>query len=587
MTWRGGVVRIAVLLAVLATTGELRAQSPLDPSSGPASVGGALPALPQPKGGPSAQQQAELGGAASGGERPSQLPTHQAQLPEDPNAIPKALAPKLASDFDPELVEASRGRVTRYKFLGVYYDEQSEGYRFRSTLPPLWMERTQQVPGGTDRGSLFGLSYFNRRSPLHDADILFPLFWHLREDKTHTTVVGPVVHREGPEGHDNWVAPLFFEGSRSAMASSSTGPSSRKTGREYLYIPPLLTFHHRDADGGFSMVGPAYCSWEGSSFCDGRTAKKLEMGVAPLYFYGRDEESEHELIPPLLHYYRYSEKTQRLLDVWGPFWREKDKLGGSINVAPLFFHRWNDHGTRTTVLPFFHYSHIDGERLLATPLFVDHKAPDGSSTFATYLYARHRGRTELDMFSPLVWLYRDPDIQQKSLMVLPFFYRNTSNRSHDIVAFPFYANFKRFGLYDSHWVTPLFNYESNVNGWSTKALPIFYAGRDNDSTHFVLAPLVWDFASPRARQTVVFPFFWRFADTKGVTQVIGNTFYFEEKTPKGKDWQFHLFPLISFGGTPDGHWWNLLYGLAGYTREGTMAKMRLGYIPIELSKKER
>ena len=93
--------------------------------------------------------------------------------------------------------------------------------------------------------------------------------------------------------------------------------------------------------------------------------------------------------------------------------------------------------------------------------------------------------------------------------------------------------------------------------------------------------------SPRSRQTVVFPLFWRFADQKGVTQVIGNTLYFEEKTAKGTEWQFHLFPLLSFGGTPDGHWWNLLYGLAGYTREGTMAKMRLGYVPITLSPKER
>jgi hypothetical protein len=44
---------------------------------------------------------------------------------------------------------------------------------------------------------------------------------------------------------------------------------------------------------------------------------------------------------------------------------------------------------------------------------------------------------------------------------------------------------------------------------------------------------------------------------------------------------------VSFGATPDGHWWNLLYGLAGYTREGTMAKMRLGYVPITLSPKVR
>jgi hypothetical protein len=37
------------------------------------------------------------------------------------------------------------------------------------------------------------------------------------------------------------------------------------------------------------------------------------------------------------------------------------------------------------------------------------------------------------------------------------------------------------------------------------------------------------------------------------------------------------------GETPAGHWWNLLYGLAGYTQEGTMSKMRIAYIPFKLS----
>lgn len=569
-----GPLVAATLLGVTLPSVDALAQSPLDPSAGAAGVPGALPAAPQPKKGQSAQQQVDLGGAASGGDRPSQLPTQQAQLPEDPNAIPPSLAPSLVSDFDPEAHDQSRDRTTKYRFFGGYYEEESGNYRLRTTIPPLWMERTQRVPGGVDRASLFGLTYFNRRSPLHDADILFPIFWRLREDKTTTTVVGPVMHREGPEGHDNWVAPLFFEG-------------ARKDGSSYLHIPPLLTFHDRDREGGFSMVGPAFCSWKGGAFCDGRTARKLDLGVAPLYFYGRDEESEYEVIPPLLHYYRYAERGERLLDVWGPYWRERFRGGGSVNVAPFFFHAWNERGFRTTVFPFVHYSESDGDRLLATPLFFDRTGADGSHTFGTYLYGRHRGRTEVDMFTPLVWLYRDPDIQQSTVGVFPFFYKNTSNRSDDLAIFPFYGHFKRHGLSDSHWVTPLFNYESNVSGWSTKVLPVFYTGRSNDSTHFVFAPLVWDFASPRSRQTVVFPVFWRFADQKGVTQVIGNTFYFEEKTAKGTEWQFHLFPLLSFGGTPDGHWWNLLYGLAGYTREGTMAKMRLGYVPITLSPKER
>ena len=52
-----------------------------------------------------------------------------------------------------------------------------------------------------------------------DADVLFPLFWKLRDDNTYTTVVGPWAHRERASRpaspgmpkvigrHDNWLAP--------------------------------------------------------------------------------------------------------------------------------------------------------------------------------------------------------------------------------------------------------------------------------------------------------------------------------------------------------------------------------------------
>ena len=114
-------------------------------------------------------------------------------------------------------------------------------------------------------------------------------------------------------------------------------------------------------------------------------------------------------------------------------------------------------------------------------------------------------------------------------------------------------------------------------------LPFFYMGRENNETHLVVAPVLWDFASPKSRSTVIFPLFWRFSDRDGVSQLVGNTYYHEERVSGGSEWEFHFFPAFSYGESPTGHWWNFLYGLAGYTRDGTMSKMRVGYIPITLS----
>ena len=45
----------------------------------------------------------------------------------------------------------------------------------------------------------------------------------------------------------------------------------------------------------------------------------------------------------------------------------------------------------------------------------------------------------------------------------------------------------------------------------------------------------------------------------------------------------HVFPAFSYGETPNGHWWNVLYGLAGYTRRGDFAQIRTLWIPITVS----
>ena len=555
----------AVVLSVLWAPAAW-AQDPFGPPGGGLGPpGGALPG-----GGPAPTQPGKGGQpethAASGGETPAALPTEEAQLPEDPNAVPEQLEDLLDSDFDPEFETGRTDDVDR-QFYGLYYREQSGSYSFTSVFPPLWMERRQ----GDDRASLYGMLYYNRRSENYDADVLFPLFWNMRDHDTKTTVVGPVMHRDHPEGHDNWFAPLYFEGSAG-------------DGHEYLHIPPLLTFHQRTNRDGFSMAGPLFCDWKGGSRCDNRTADEIDMGIAPLYFYGRDDRSEYEVIPPLLHYYSYEEKGEEELDVWGPLWMERSRTGGVVNVLPLFWHNWTgENEAHTTVLPFVHYGYKGTSHLLATPLFVDREDEEGAHTFATYLYARHRGRTELDMYTPLVWLYRDPDVQLDRQVVFPFFYRNESNRSSDLAVFPFFATFERYGISNDLWITPLFRHKTSLTGWETDIFPLFYFGRENRSTHLVVAPILWDFASPKSRQTVVFPFYWRFSDREGVNQLIGNTYYQEEKVRGGTDWQFHLFPFFSYGESPSGHWWNFLYGIAGYTREGTMSKMRLMYIPIKLS----
>lgn len=497
------------------------------------------------------------------------MPTQEPTLPEDPLALPKGAKKKIGTDYDPETTEQGRAKETKRHFYGLWYSEESGDYKFR-TLFPLWAERTQ--PG--DRASLYSPFYFNRRSKDHDADIVFPLFFRLRNFETTTTIVGPFGRSEkkgkpgSPGGVDTWLAPFFFH-----------GQNEDKSG--YFHIPPLLTFTKYSQKGGLNIAGPLFCKWRGGTVCDPRTADAVDLGVAPFYFFGRDETSEYEIFPPLLHYYSYEEQGDKSLNVWGPYVRRHDREKDSTWVLPFYYHTWAKNEDSLTVLPFFHHSYKGNESLTITPLFANAKGKDGSSTFVTWGYARYRGRSELDMITPFYWEYRDPDIELKQQFLFPFFYRGTSPRMDDLAILPFYGRFERKGISTDTFVTPLFRHHTDIEGWQTNIFPFFHMGRQNQSNHLVVAPFFWDFSSPKSRTTIALPIFFRFENEETITQVALNTYYHEKKGTK--EWEMHIFPFVDFGETQNGHYWNLFYGLAGYSQEGTKTKMKALYFPITLS----
>lgn len=568
-----GYIAAFIGALVLSLSFDARAQDPFGgPDIGDPMPGGMGRPPPGQRPKPSKPSDAPETHAASGAGDRLVTPGGEPQLPDNPLEVPDAVAKQIGSDAklnEPTLADAD---VLRRRFYGVFYEESdSQGYRFRTSFPPFWFERVQpslKDPSTPDRASLFGL-YYNRRSAERADDILFPLFWNLRDQNGRTTVVGPWAQRVAPDRSDHWLAPLFFWGKRPVGG--------------YLIIPPLLTYLNNDADGGFNLIGPVFCSWSGGSSCDSDSAKELDMGVAPFYFSGHDELSEYRVIPPLLHYHSVDKREESSVDIWGPVYRKHTESRDALHIFPLFYSLWGEDESHTTLFPFFHYGHKGDSKLLINPLFAYSKSELGYETFITWGYARYRGKTELDMVTPLFWSYRDPEIGLDQKLLIPFYFGRTGPRENSQVFFPFYANIERKGLSESTWITPLFEHTTGLRGWSTNIYPLFFFGRDGFDTHTVIAPFFWDFATRSSRTTIGFPIYWRFAEDNRVSQLIGNVYYSERRVTQGLDWQLHVFPLFSYGETPDGHFWNVLYGLAGYERRGSMTRLKTFWVPIPLS----
>ncbi len=508
------------------------------------------------------------------------------QAPPNPLAVSPDVAARIGSDLAEPPPPPPVGATTHKYF--PYYEERKGDYRFR-LLPPLYLEHTRGLPTSTagatttgtasqeDRESLIAVAYYNRRSPKVDADVVFPLFWRVRDDDSHLLVVGPFVHRQAPGENDNWLAPLYFQG-------------ERKDGG-YFHMPALLTTSHWNQTGAFTLVGPYFRT---------RTNANVDLGIAPLFFHGDNGDTDgahktYTLIPPLLFYTRSREIDENRLTIIGPIVSETNLKRRIFDVAPFFFHiegRPEALGKReshTTLFPFFHYGHTDDVSLFIVPGYL-RRMTKTADTMLTPFYSHAETRNGATSFTvagpilPLFFKYSDKDTGASSLTILPLFSYGHSPIGRSILT-PLYGRWDTYGISRSHWVFPTFTLSNDLDGWEADMHPLIYLGRSGTSSHTVIAPFFWDFANPTGRTTIGFPVYWRFADTQkdSVTQVAANTVYLQKRVSGGLDWQFHIVPFFSYGENPSGYFWNVLFGLAGYERAGATAKVKAFWIPIQVA----
>lgn len=570
---------LAIVLALLAFAPDALAQ--MRPPGGGGGGGGPTQTSPtrhRPSG-PQRGGDDDDDQGPSAAARPMGEPT--VKTPDDPLAIPEPVAARIGTDHDGD-PPSPEGKLHRSWF--PMYEERKGDYRLR-LLPPLYLEHTRGLDPNTgaatpayDRESFIPpLLFYQRRSADKDRDILFPLAWHVRDDKTRAYVLGPIVHREAPFEHDNWLAPLFFQG-------------KRKDGG-YFHTPLLLTTSHWGEKGAFTIVGPYFRD---------RTEKDVDMGVVPFYFHGDNGDEDgarktYTLIPPLLYYHNAHELDESSLTVIGPVIAKSNPKRSVFDVAPLFYlinGRPETGGvkeTHVTLFPLFHYGRSPEQNLFVVPGYL-RRVTKSVDTMLTPFYSHsttRNGATSLTFAGPVLPIYyrnTDVDVGYSALGIFPFYFGSSSPKG-TAFAIPLFGRFESYNVSRTYWVFPTIVYTRDVFGWETDIHPILYAGREKDSSHTVIAPVFWDFASKKGRTTIGFPVYWRFADNEDgtVLQVSANTLYREKRVAGGLDWQFHFLPLFSYGQSPTGHWWNLLFGLAGYDRDGPTAKIKAFWLPITVA----
>lgn len=519
--------------------------------------GDAQPKRAQPANGQGGQGGGAQGAPGGGGDDDTGAPP-----------VPQRGEPTAAPPANPlEMSDTVRSRI------GPDVEPENKASARWRALPPLWIDHRR----GDDHQSLYAMLFYQRRSLKMDMDVLFPALWRVRDRDNHVVVIGPIAHREAPNEHDNWLAPLFFEGTRKNAA--------------YFHSPLLLTTSHWNADGAFTLVGP---------FFRDRTGTDVDLGIAPIFFHGDNGNVDgasrtYTLIPPLLFYHRYHEIDDSSMTVVGPVISNTDTKRAAFDIAPLFFHiegKPETGGVReshTTLFPLFHYGYSPSGSLFVIPPYLRRVTTTSDTMltpFVSHATTRNGGTNfwAVGPVLPIIYDMRDKDIGLHAWAVAPLYYQSSSPRGFDFLT-PLVGRFETYGESRSWWFFPTLTVSKDLHGWENDLHPVFYLGRSDQSSHTVIAPVFWDFANPKGRTTVGFPVYWRVADTSdnSVIQVAGNTLYMQKKAVGGVDWQFHLLPFVSYGESPTGAWWNFLFGLVGYDHEGSYTRIKAFWIPIQVA----
>ena len=314
-----------------------------------------------------------------------------------------------------------------------------------------------------------GMLYYNRRSTKHDADVLFPFFWNLRDDQTTRPSSAPSCTARHPASTTTGSRPLFFSGSaanerlpahpaaadvhppqRRRVASTSIGPLLLLVGRAARRAAPSTAETSTTASRLSSS--PARASARATSSCrrssttsttTSSTTRRSTCGA------------------------RSSGSTRR---------RPTPSMSFRI-----FWHNWGKNEDHVTVFPLFHYGYEGNTSLLINPLFLLVARREGRVDVRDLgLRALPRAHQARHGHAALLALRRSGhrSLAHAALSVLLHVVEPARLRHRRL---PVLLHCKRYDLSETTWITPFFQHTHDLEGWATNIYPFLFLGRTNET----------------------------------------------------------------------------------------------------------
>jgi hypothetical protein len=278
----------------------------------------------------------------------------------------------------------------------------------------------------------------------------------------------------------------------------------------------------------------------------------------PFYFSNRGNPG-HRVVAPLYFHFWSPESHIRIV---APFyWRVEDYLKQRVVlVIPPYSQTTQPDAKSWAVWPFFYISTKFG---WAVPPLLSFKVgdPDRGKAFGLWFllyFWKHSPESKFDLIFPVAVSTRSKASSFTWVAPLNFHWRTGDDKS--LLAIPFfYRNVRREGGNFVSWLG-----YSSVEGQSTTGsyLWLYWYGRSKASSYDVVFPLLWSFRSENANTTILPPLFhFRSGDTTlGTFALLGwwarddkaksswqliLPFYFHKSSEDGAK-AFHLWPVGTY-----------------------------------------
>ncbi len=400
-------------------------------------------------------------------------------------------------------------RYNSYTFFPLYSKGSSiNGAKTHLMITPLYW----QFNSGEKRRTILFPLWLNRESGSGDNwdnfKVVFPFYWAYNDKVKDNKVLFPIIWSLKDTHYNKLIVAPFF--------SNGHSPDNKYG---YLMVTPLY-WHFRIDEGYRNILFPL---WWNKKRGTGENIVYSNL-IIPIYWAHKDKQKENKVIFPII-------------------WNLKNQHYNSFTAVPFFSKGISSDSSKThlTITPlFWQFRNGVDYRIVLFPFWWNTKTGIGQDevynkvAFPFYWY--HKGQRENNtILFPIYWNLNNE--KYSSITIVPFFSTGHSpdnTRCHLMV-------------------TPLFWHHKDGFKTSNVFFPIWWNSNlgtiDNPRITNLVLPLYWSVKDKETENTVLFPVLWNFKNSS-----------YSSTT---------LFPLISFGSTPDRTWrhfvvmpllWNIIKG---------------------------